>query len=566
MARSGFELTVRWNKIHAKKWEVAFIGLLFCFSVWLMVRTFSYDSETSQIIVSSGMWSDFAATMPLIRSFSVGDNWPPEYPIFPGYPIRYHYLFFLILGKLEAIGVPLNWALNVPSVLGFFSVLLMIYVLAKKWFGDARVGVLGVAFFLLNGSMGFLQFFDKHPLSLNTLSDIVSNPHFSAMGPWDRGNVLGVWHLLVYINQRHFSIALGILLAFIYVCQWLEGRSRRSQLYWALFFGVVIGIFPLFHKAALLMFAVVMSVYFLLLPFSRLFLFATGVVSVFVMSILYLLPLNAFGAPPGFGWHPGFMIHGTLSLVNALKFFWYQFGLHCILVPIGYWLAPRQVKIFILPAFIIFIIAFLFRFSEIEVLVGHKFFNFFLIMTQALSAYAIVKAYDFAAVRFPRAKIPSFAVASVLVFFLTLTGMIDFFPITHMNMYKMRDIGSDPDITWIAEETPADAVFLSSQFLYSPASIAGRKIFLGYGYFTDSAGYNTRGRRKIVDAIYSGRSRVSMCRLLHLNNISYVSVDEFQPDQSRPDVNAEYFRQNFSPEYVSSNGRYEIYATSVLCR
>jgi hypothetical protein len=558
---------LRSEKPHGfRPWELVFLALLFCFSVWLMLWTFGYDSENSRILISKGMWSDLGATLPLIRSFSMGDNWPPEYPIFPGHPIRYHYLFFLIVGKLEAIRVPLNWAMNVPSVMGFFSILLFIYLLAKKWFGDARIAVLGVAFFLLNGSMGFLQFFDEFPLSLNTLNDIAANDHFSAMGPWDRGDVLGVWHLLVFINQRHFGIALGCLLGFIYVCQWLEGKSKRTQLYWALFFGVVIGIFPLFHKAVLLIFAVTMSIYFVLLPFSRLFLFATGAVSIVVMAMLFVLPLNAFGAPPGFGWYPGFMIHGTLSLVNALKFFWYQFGLHCILIPIGFCLAPRRVKIFMLPAFVVIVVGFLFRFSQIEVLVGHKLFNFFLIIAQMLTALAIVKAYDFVAARFPRTKILSFGMAGTLVFFLTFTGIIDFVPIVHMKTYKKRDVGSDPIVTWFAENIPKDAVVLSGQFLYSPASVAGRKIFLGYAYFTDSAGYNTRSRRKIVDAIYSGRSKQSMCRLLHLNNISYIDVEDFKASPARPTVNFEYFRANFSPIYVSSNGRFEVYETSDLCK
>ncbi len=85
---------------------MGFFALLFCFSVWIMLRTFSYDYENSWILIFGAMRSDFAATLPLIRSFSMGDNWPPEYPLFPGSPIRYHYLFFLIVGKLEAIGEP----------------------------------------------------------------------------------------------------------------------------------------------------------------------------------------------------------------------------------------------------------------------------------------------------------------------------------------------------------------------------------------------------------------------------------------------------------------------------
>jgi hypothetical protein len=223
------------------------------------------------------------------------------------------------------------------------------------------------------------------------------------------------------------------------------------------------------------------------------------------------------------------------------------------------------VKIFLLPAFIVLIIAFLFRFSQKEVLVGHKFFNFFLIMGQVLTAYVVVKAYDFVSAKFPRAKVLSLGATGVLVFFLTLTGVIDFFPIVNMTMSKVRDIGSNPEARWFAENTPRDAVVLTNQFMFSPASIAGRKIFLGYAYFTDSAGYDTRGRRRIVDAIYRGDQREEMCGLLRLNNISYIDVAEFKQTKSRPTVNVEYFRENFSPAYVSSNGRYEVYSTAELC-
>jgi hypothetical protein len=154
---------------------------------------------------------------------------------------------------------------------------------------------------------------------------------------------------------------------------------------------------------------------------------------------------------------------------------------------------------------------------------------------------------------------------SVLVFFLTLSGVIEFFPVANMGKTKAHDIASNPKARWFAENTPRNAVVLTSAFFYSPASIAGRKIFLGYAYFTDSAGYDTRGRRRIVDAIYRGDNRDAMCRLLHLNNISYVDVEEFKPNPRRPAVNVEYFRANFVPEYVSKNGRYEVYSTAELC-
>jgi len=556
---------VRPGKVDFKRWEISFFALLLCLSVWIMWHTFSYDSEHSAILIGSMLWSDLAANLPLIRSFSMGDNWPPEYPIFPGLPIRYHYLFFLIVGKLEAIGVPLDWAMNVPSILGFFLLLLMIYLLAKKWFGDARIAVLSVAFFLFNGSMGFLQFFRKFPLSWQTPSDIISNVRFSAMGPWDGGDVLGVWHLLVFVSQRHFTIALGVLLGFIYVCLSLEGRSRKVQLYWAVLFGILIGTFPVFHKAVLLIFAIVMTVYFLLIPFTRLFLFTTGAVSIAVMCLLYLLSFNIFGAASGFGWYPGFMIHDSLSIVNAMKFFWYQFGLHAVLIPVGYLLLPRRLKIIMLPALIVLLFAFLFRFSEKDVLVGHKFFNFFLIVGGMITAYVVVRIYDFGSTRFSHARPFALSGVAAVVFFLTLSGVIDFFPIVNMDRHSIPDIGSNPHARWFAENTPRNSVIATSRFLYSPASIAGRKIFLGYAYFTDGAGYDTRARSRILAAIYSGRDREGMCRLLRLNNIGYVEVEEFKPNKDRPVVNAKYFKENFSPEYVSKNGRYAVYASAKLC-
>jgi hypothetical protein len=553
------------NKMQMSRWEVGFCALLLLFSAWIMFHTFSYDGDRSTMLVSRAMWSDFAGTIPLIRSFSLGENWPPEYPIFPGLPIRYHYLFALLVGKLEATGVPLDWALNIPSTIGFFLILLMTFLLAKKWFSDSRIAALSVVFFLFNGSMGFVQFFRKLSPSSNLVSDIIFNDHFSAMGPWDGGNVLGVWHLLVFVSQRHFSVALGILLSFIYVCYYLEGRSRRVQLSWALFFGILIGLFPVFHKAVILIFAVIMSVYFLLLPRIRLFLFATGAVSILVMDLLWLLSFDIFGAPGGFGWYPGVMIQGASGLVGTVKFFWYQFGLHAILIPAGFCLASRRVRVAVLPAFVVLLIAFLFRFSEKEVLVGHKFVNFFLIIGQMLTALAVVKAYDFISSKYPRAKIPAFGATGLVIFFLTLSGIIDFLAIVNIPKVGIADVGANPTVTWFAKKTPRDAVIATSEFLYSPASIAGRKIFLGYGYFTDSAGYDTSGRMRILDAIYSGKNRDVMCRLLHLNDISYVEAERTDPNRGRPSVNVEYFRSNFEPQYASGDGRYAVYATSSMC-
>ena len=66
--------------------------LLFAaFSLWLMHSSFDYLSNSRVLNIGDKVWSDFAHHIPLIRSFSHGDNWPPQSPLYSGPPIRYHW-------------------------------------------------------------------------------------------------------------------------------------------------------------------------------------------------------------------------------------------------------------------------------------------------------------------------------------------------------------------------------------------------------------------------------------------------------------------------------------------
>jgi len=205
-----------------------FYLLLFCFSYWLMFETFAFN-EKGEILINAKVWSDFGATLPLIRSFSLGQNWPPEYPIFPGSAIQYHFVFHWLVAQLENVGFRIDWALNIPSILGFFLILLMTFKIASYLTNDKRVGLLSVVFFLLNGSLGFIQYFNKFGWTLASIVRIGSHREFSGMGPWDGGEVIGFWHLNVFINQRHLCFALGLFMAFIWTCLEFQKFSKRQQ-------------------------------------------------------------------------------------------------------------------------------------------------------------------------------------------------------------------------------------------------------------------------------------------------------------------------------------------------
>lgn len=547
-------------------------AVFIAFSVWVMFKTFSYNHETGIILISNKIWSDFAANLPLIRSFSLGENWPPEYPIFPGEPIRYHFLFYYIVGKLESLGLPIDWALNLPSALGFALLLSMIYAIGLRLFRDRRIALLSVIFFILNGSLSFFQFFDRFPLLLSAVSAIFTTTDFSAMGPWDGGKVLGVWHLNVFINQRHFSVALGLLLAFIFVCLWLQNQERRIHIISAIFFGLILGLMPLFHKPVTLIFAVTMIVFFLSISYLRFFLFLMGTIAVGIMGLLMLLSLNIAGpANSGIVWHPGFTLHGTQEITAVITFLWFQFGLHCLLIPIGMILVPIRTRIFMIPAIISFVIAFTLRFSP-DVMANHKFINFSLIMLQMLSAYVLMAAYDYAKAGLKShesalrgsGKYLASAGVGIFILFMTLSGIIDLFAVANSYSAGIGDIKADAKARWFHENTAKDSLVLNSSLLYHPASIAGRKVFIGWPYFTTTAGYDHDKRFNIVKMIYASKDPAIFCPLLREHKIAYVTVQDTSHDNDFPPMDPEYFRSHFKPAYLSPDG-WAVYSVSELC-
>src|SRR5579859_5172895 len=126
--------------------EIILFSIFLLFSIWLMFSTFSYTNGS--MMIATKAWSDFANHIPLIRSFSFGSNFPPQDPLFSGEPIHYHFLFYMFVGFLEKFGIRIDYALNIPSALGFFALLVIIYVFAIKIFHSKGVGIFSVIFFL----------------------------------------------------------------------------------------------------------------------------------------------------------------------------------------------------------------------------------------------------------------------------------------------------------------------------------------------------------------------------------------------------------------------------------
>jgi hypothetical protein len=517
--------------------------LLAIFSGWLMWHTLNYDSPNNSILVSGKFWSDFGGYLPQIRSFSLGKNWPPQYPLFPGEPTRYHFLFFMIVGLLEKTGVRLDFALNILSAVGFFLLLFVIWLSGKKIFSDERVGWLSLLFFLFNGSFSFLDFFKKYSLSPQSLNHLINLKDFVSFAPWNGSQITAFWNLNIFTNQRHLGLSFAIGMLVIY----LLSSRHKPGLY---FIGFLTGLFLILNQAVFGIAILFVGWYFLT-----------------DKNIRIPLLLSSFGGLPGLfmafmtsptkppmNIHWGFLTQDPVTLFTVLKFWLLNFGLHILLIPVGFLIAPKKAKILIFPLIVLFLIPNVFQLS-VDIINNHKFFNFFLLYGVMFSAFVIIKIWD----KFKRLRI----FIPLLIFSLIFGGIIDLFPVINDNYYSIPDIRSNSDASFILSSTPKDAVILNSTWFYHPASLAGRFIYNGYSYFTWSFGYDQITREHKTQKIYSSLTKSDACKILKQENISYVELNPHPESFLNP--NWLLWDHEFTPVYTNAVTGLKIFTVSTNC-
>lgn len=546
--------------------DFGFAVLLFLFATWIMVHTLSYDAKTHAILLSSTVWSDFGAHLPLIRSFSWGANWPPESPLFPGEPIRYHFLFYAFVGLLERLGMRIDFAFNIPSIIGLWLLMIMLYITGKVLFRRRLIGILGVLFFLFNGSFSWISYFTKKGWTGESIAHIATNARFPSFGPWDGGLVTAFWNLNIYTNQRHLGLSYGLALLGIYILWTMDTHKNiKTRYVLGVCTGTILGILSLTNQAAF----AILGMYW-----GWIFLTTQAVRLPTIPAFLISLPWIAFyffytqrSSP--IVYETGYVIHDSFTWKKFGEFWLYNLGLHLPLIPLGLFFVRWRVKFFIIPTLVLFIAPNLWRFS-VDMINNHKFFNFFLIIGSMYSAAVIVKIWDTVLVMSYRLSvIPKYIVRicnllfiGLCIFSLTFSGIIDFFVIANDQKGPLADRGNNRDIDFFLSKTSADAIVLNSTWFYHPASLAGRKIYAGYAYFTWSYGYDKDAREKVVNAIYNARDKETACRLLHLADIDYVELKDKPEEYIHP--NWELWR-SIPSIYRNNLSGVTVYNPKVFC-
>ena len=570
-------------------------------SFWLLVVAFcwlvmanSFQVGTwGQILLAPKNFSDFVSHISLIRSFSEGYNYPVEYPLFTGEPIRYHYLYFWGVALLEKLGFRLDYVLNLLSTGGVLFLCIMIYQFSRKFFHLRIVGMLAVVFFFFHGAWVLLDFLKQNPsfYHLSAWRSIGAwfqqHREWISFAPWNNSEITAFWNFSLFNNQRHLAYALALALLFIY-----RMASRATQAHpsykeilgWAL----LISVMPVFHQPTVLIFAVLLIYFFIVGPHRRQILLCG------VLAIGGLLLVNQFwfhfvgdhtaanldfsGRQAKHWWtmiwkqlfHPFYLMHAPYTVGHFIDYWFKNLGMHLILIPLGVWWAPQRWRRYWWPALIIFIIGNTFQFSR-EMAGQHKLFNFFLVLSLPFSAAALVKvALQIRHFKWMVVRGGSYLLLS-LVFIGTIQGGIfdNLILWKDCHWYKYEWPSSQMGLSmvnWIRKNTRPEDKILSNVYLFNPASFAGRRIFLGWPYFAWSAGHKTKQRGDQMFKIYATADFREICHFLHNHQLNWFYVQENHRDHNFPQTRVQEYVDQLWPDFFNSTMRVAIYSRDNVCR
>jgi hypothetical protein len=106
---------------------------------------------------------------------------------------------------------------------------------------------------------------------------------------------------------------------------------------------------------------------------------------------------------------------------------------------------------------------------------------------------------------------------------------------------------------------------LNSSYLYDPASLAGRKIFMGWPYFAWSAGYDTNQRNLKMRNLFNPSDMHYLCNQLYKEKIDYIEIQN-PAKLENISIKYDYFSNNFQEIFFDEENNITIYETKTSCK
>lgn len=564
-------------------WEIIFLALLVLFITRMMFLTFFIAK--GKLYVGLSVFSDFAPHLGVIRSFSYGNNFPTSYPHFAGEDIRYHFMFQFLAGNLEYLGMRLDYAFNLPSIIGMVSTCMLFYAFAVRITGRRLVGYLSTLFFLFRSSPSLFRFLAELPKGeiLNRLKNQTEFFAYTQNEDW------GLWNLNVYCNQRHFAFAIAVMLLALhffmpYVYEMAKKLSatrnefseevkpiHRLLTYLKVLFiskgafgfqrpivslllGLLLGGLAFFNGSVL---TITCAMLFFMAAVSdkRMDYLLTAGVALFLSLLESSLFIEGSAVSPSY--YFGFLATNK-TIFGATDYMWQLWGILLIFV-VAYLVFGRGVKrymafVFSIPLILAFTLS-----LTIDITVNHKFVMMAEMLLSLFPAIILAELFQ-KQCSFVKDKVVIRRVtAAILIVLLTATGIFEYVIIERKNkpQYDLVFDVQDPLTLWLKDNADSDDLILSAWYHIHRVVLGGGMLYYGWPYYAWSAGYDTDYREQQVIQMFQAHSVEELDTLIKENNIRYIIVDNETRTNTLYVVNEDVIASAYEAVYTDGEGAYK---------
>lgn len=442
------------------KQALIFLALTMLF-FFVAHKTFQYHNHT--FYIASNLYADMGVHIPVIRSFSQGENLPFELPFFGGKQLTYHFFYDFLTGVLEYTGVRIDIAYNLIFSLTFASLFFVCLDVGSLIFKKRWIGAVAFLLFIFPSDLSFLSVLQKESNHLWSHNMYSIN---SFLGDRTMGGFL---YINTYLNQRHLFFALTVSLSLIVPLWTILSQKRKKQKLSKFFLlGMLISLIPLWNVPVFLIMAYVCIA--LLLIFKA---HPKSILVFLAANILLALPqlfLIAASSKNGIQFNPGFLVHDNLSFTNFTLLWVFNLGLAIVTIVGGFVIASRNQKKLFLILLPLFIIPNLFQITR-HMFDNHKFFNFWFLYMCFYSASFLVYLF---------AKNKPFKLLACFLFIaLIISGILNFLVVKNDVLAPIPDYSYNVSIEKVKSIVPSSKTTITNGEIFDPLSIVGRKTYLG---------------------------------------------------------------------------------------
>ena len=183
-------------------------------ATFLMFYTYRIDG--SNLMNGYSTFSDLSPHTAMVSSFGKGFNFPTQYMHFSGNGIRYHFMFYFLAGTLEYLGLPIDYALNFPSIISMVCALVLLGLLAVLLSSRRAAFLVAPILVFLRSSLNIFyhirEYMGEGNTFKQTMDEIFASNSWYAVTDYDNW---GIWAINVYPNQRHLMLGIAVILVMV---------------------------------------------------------------------------------------------------------------------------------------------------------------------------------------------------------------------------------------------------------------------------------------------------------------------------------------------------------------